>query len=75
MNWTPKYGGLQTAAQSSIGTMNAPQVDLPQVGDTILISARPYGHHIIGEDSEVPNGTDVIEVEVKAIKKAKLTIE
>jgi hypothetical protein len=54
---------------------STPAVELPEVGDAILIAARPYGHHIISEGYEVTNGTDIIEVEVKSIKKAKLTIE
>lgn len=75
-NWFPKNNvGLGASSMSQSKNYIQPKPELPEVGDTVLIATLPYGNHVIGEGSQVPNGTDVIELEVKAIKKATLTIE
>lgn len=54
----------------------APEVKIPEVGDTMLMSVMPWGaFSVINEHDNIQNGSQVLEVEVKAIKKAKLIVE
>lgn len=74
----PKFsiglGGGYAPNQPS-STAQMPTVELPSVGDTILIAAYPYSYQVIGEGTQLPNGVDIIEVEVKALKKGKIVAE
>ena len=75
-NWFPKNNNsLAGYSPSTQIVANVQAPDLPEIGDTVLVAAFPYGHQIVGEGVAVPNSTQVIELEVKAIKKAKITVE
>jgi hypothetical protein len=59
-----------------MGAINQPAIELPPIGETMQILVHSYGgFSVIFEGSQIPNDAEVIEVEVKAIKKAKVTLE
>lgn len=53
-----------------------PQRELPKVGDTMILHFQPYGGiYEVKEGQQITNGAEYVEVEVKAIKKAKVSFE
>lgn len=81
-DWSPKYGGLSAGAVASskaigqsTGEYKAPEAEVPAIGDTVRIVATPYNHMLYVEGAAVQPGSKIIELEVKAIKNAKVIFE
>ena len=67
-------GGVGTALQAS--TPAIPKVELPVVGDTMKVAITKWGGtFIVMNGSNIEDGTNILEVEVKAIKKARTIFE
>jgi hypothetical protein len=71
MEFFPSQNGLVGAT----GIVALPQIVLPKEGDTMYIQVGPYGCSVVHDNMNVPNGADVIQVEVKAVKKAEMTLK
>jgi len=85
--WKPRNNGLLGAVKSSgayapVGAQLAannsiPEMEMPKVGDKLLLQAYQHGMINVFDDensSPSPQAT-YIEVEVKALKKAKISYE
>ena len=67
----PNESGLSSALTEA-GSKN----ELPNVGDTMYILSHEWGGHtVLSGELHARANTDVIVVEVKAIKKVKLSVE
>lgn len=79
--WTMKKTGLAATlghgAVLSPGTQEIPSVEIPEVGERILIELQPWGMaRIFDPESDSPSTAGFyVEVEVKGIKKAKISYE
>lgn len=65
--------GVQTFSGTS--TMSLPAMALPSIADTMFIMAKDNNYSVVGAHTVIPNGCDVIVLEVKALKKAKTVLE
>ena len=69
-----QIAGNVGSSLSSLGSI--PKVELPKVGDTLTLFFNNYnGIFLVKEGQPVTSGVEYVEVEVKAIKKAKVSFE
>lgn len=73
MDFYPNKGTLTSSSASNITLV--PPTALPAIGDKMFIIAKDGIYSVVGATTQVPNGCDVIELEVKALKKAKTVLE
>lgn len=62
--------GLQTSQ-----TYTSQVTELPKIGDTMFIMAKDATYTIIGANTLLPNGVDVIQLTVEKLTKAKTVLE
>lgn len=55
--------------------MVQPQIELPNVGDKILLSVGYHGYVSVVNPEQVAGGQEFVEVEVTAIKKSTTSLE
>jgi len=55
--------------------VECPKLSLPNIGDTMKIIVTDWGCEVLQNPSQIRSEQNVIEVEVKSIKKAKLVLE
>jgi hypothetical protein len=51
------------------------QIELPIVGDKFLLNVSPFGSVRLVDPDHIYSGQQLVEVEVKAIKKVNVSIE
>lgn len=71
----PKFGGLGSVSGLAPMASNMPETKLPAVGNKMLMVFGPYGANLVSDDMHITDGASYVEVEVTAIKKAKVTLE
>lgn len=79
--WNPTskgiMGGNATTAQGTNLQNSTPPVELPKVGDKMLLQVYPHGMVSVfdAENNTASPQATYIEVEVKSLKKAKVSFE
>lgn len=69
-------GPASPMALNAVDEHEHPKLIMPVVGDKMRFMVLPYGQiHLVNEDSHVAEGQNVIEVEVTAVKKARVSYE
>lgn len=61
--------------KAQIPKAQLPKAQLPAIGDKMLFISQPYGGFYFTDGTNVVGETDIVEVEVTAIKKSKITLE
>lgn len=67
----PKNHGLAIPGKSNLQK----QVQMPRIGDKMLVCIMPDYSFIVGDDYAPSDGAKLVEVEVKALKTARTVIE
>lgn len=72
----PSNSSLSAGSTLSPSTQaQIPKAQLPAIGDKMLFISQPYGGFYFTDGTNVAGETDIVEVEVTAIKKSKITLE
>ena len=75
MELIPKMNKTNNSISCEKDCVDCLKVSLPNIGDTMKIVVNDWGYEVLQNHSHIRHEQNVIEVEVKSIKVAKLVLE